>query len=164
MIRITIICIFFIITSSVAQENSSIIIQNIDSKMLQKVINNRNGKILLVNIWATWCIPCREEFPDLVKLYNENLFDLEVMAISVDYPDEINSKIKPFLVANKVPFPVYLSSFANDEELINTLNHKWNGALPGTFIYDGEGKQIKMLEGKQTFQDLSSIVQKLKRR
>ncbi len=68
----------------------------IDQVTLQKLITQRNGKILFLNIWATWCVPCVEEFPDLVRLsqaYPES--ELEVVGISADFPDEIETKNPP---------------------------------------------------------------------
>ena len=44
----------------------------VDDVWLKNKIEKRNGKILFINFWATWCEPCVEEFPDLVKIYNEN--------------------------------------------------------------------------------------------
>ena len=64
---------------------------------LKEVIKNRNGKPLLINVWATWCAPCREEFPDLVKIAEVYREKIDVIAISVDFPEEIDSKIIPFL-------------------------------------------------------------------
>ena len=71
-----------------AQVNS-ITVNPISEENLEQLINNRNDKFLLINVWATWCIPCREEFPNLIKL--AKFFDekLDVIAISVDYEDEI---------------------------------------------------------------------------
>lgn len=142
-----------------AQESHSV--QLIDKAKLERIIGDRNDKILLINIWATWCLPCREEFPDLVKLSESYKSKIDVIALSVDYEDELNSKILPFLKSTKVNFPVYISNFKNDEQLIKFFNVEWNGALPATFIYSTEGIQIKSIEGKQSYESFSSILDKL---
>ena len=100
-------------------------------------------------------------FPDLAKMSMEYKDSLDVIAISVDHPDEIDTKIKPFLEMNNVQFPVYISGFDKDEVLIQFLSDKWNGALPGTFIYNKSGNQIRFLEGKQSFESFSSIIENL---
>jgi thiol-disulfide isomerase/thioredoxin len=144
-----------------AQNKNNIIVVPISKFDLKELIKNRNGKSLLVNIWASWCIPCREEFPDLVQLSNNYKEKLDVVAISVDYNDEIEMKVVPFLIQNHVRFPVYINGFEKDEELINFLNSSWNGALPGTFIYDTNGKQVIFLDGKQSYERFSSIIENL---
>lgn len=141
--------------------NSDIIVNKIDSVSLDNLIKERNGKILLINIWATWCIPCREEFPDLVKLNSAYKNKIDVVAVSVDYEDEIESKIMPFLKKNNVNFPVYVSGFNNDDSLINYFKSEWSGAIPATFIFDMDGKEIKMLEGKHSFESFSSIIDEI---
>jgi thiol-disulfide isomerase/thioredoxin len=130
--------------------------------MLDDLIMNRNGKVLLINVWATWCIPCREEFPDLVRLAEKYQGrNLEVIGISADYPDEIASKITPFIESEKVNFPIYVQDFDKEENFINYLNRDWSGALPATFIYDKSGAQQKFLLGKQSFQEFQQAVEEL---
>jgi len=155
--------IIFLIFSlkSFAQVNNEYAIDLVDEAELEKIISERSGKFLLINIWATWCIPCREEFPDLVLLKNNYKNKLDVIAISVDFKDEVNKKVIPFLSQTKVNFPVYLSDFSKDEELIKFFSSDWNGALPGTFIYDKAGKQIFQMEGKQSYESFSSYIKKL---
>ena len=149
-------------SESVGQKDLSLQVDSIGRSELVKLINNRKGKILFLNVWATWCVPCREEFPDIIKLSNTyKNSDLEVVGISVDYPDEINSKIVPFLLKNKVPYKIYVSDFKKDEELINILNAKWSGALPATFIYDRNGIQRFMLAGKGTYNKFKNEIEKL---
>src|SRR2546428_12456160 len=48
---------------------SSIQLQPINEKGLKKILGKNKGSVVVINFWATWCVPCREEFPDLVKLY-----------------------------------------------------------------------------------------------
>ena len=112
----------------------------IDEAGFSSLVVNRNGKILLINIWATWCAPCREEFPDLVKIANAyHDRNVEVVGISADFPDEIDSKVKPFLKSQHATFQNYVKNFEDDEAFINSVNPEWSGALPATFVYDADG-------------------------
>jgi thiol-disulfide isomerase/thioredoxin len=154
---------FFILLSflTYGQSDDSIDIKSIAQNEIDNLIENRKGKLLLINIWATWCIPCREEFPDLVELSQNYQNELDVVAISVDFKEDIENKIIPFLKKNKVEFPVYINGFKKDDQLINYFSKDWNGAIPATFIYDENGKQVKYIEGKHSFESFSSIIQKL---
>lgn len=154
---------FFILLSflTYGQSDDSIEIKSIAQNEIDNLIENRKGKLLLINIWATWCIPCREEFPDLVELSQNYQNELDVVAISVDFKEDIENKIIPFLKKNKVEFPVYINGFKKDDQLINYFSKDWNGAIPATFIYDKNGKQVKFIEGKHSFESFSSIIEKL---
>jgi len=144
-------------------QSNDITIEKIDKSKLQKLIKERKGKLLFLNVWATWCEPCREEFPAIVKLANE-FKDVDFAGISVDFPEEIDSKIKPFVKSNKVNFPIYVNAFANDEELINMLNKDWNGAIPATFIYDKSGKLIAFIEGKKSYEEFVKNIERARRK
>jgi thiol-disulfide isomerase/thioredoxin len=136
-------------------------IRKLTPQMLDELIKNRNGKVLLINVWATWCIPCREEFPDLVKLaekYQER--NLEIIGISADYPDEIISKIQPFVKSQRVNFPIYVQNFDKQENFINYFNEDWRGALPATFIFDKSGIQQAFLLGKHSYKEFQQNVEK----
>jgi thiol-disulfide isomerase/thioredoxin len=122
-------------------ENVNPTVGLIDEAGFGNLVSNRKGKILLINVWATWCAPCREEFPDLVKIANEyHTRNVEVVGISADFPDEIDAKVKPFLKSQHATFQNYIKNFEDDEAFINSVNPKWSGALPATFVYDVDGK------------------------
>lgn len=128
----------------------SLSVEAIDKIHLERIIRERNGKPLLLNLWATWCVPCREEFPDLVKI-RESFPDVDVVGISNDYKDEVETKIKPFLRKQKVNFVNYVNGFPNETDLIDYLHDSWNGALPATFIYDTQGNLKVFAQGKKDF-------------
>ena len=118
------------------QNSPELQVSTLDEGQFDTLINNRNGRLLLINVWATWCMPCREEFPDLVKLAGHYRGSpVDIVGISADYPDEIDSRILPFLTSQKVRFPVYVQTFNQQDAFINHLNADWQGALPATFIY-----------------------------
>ncbi|MCX8010797.1 MAG: TlpA family protein disulfide reductase [Ignavibacteria bacterium] len=145
---------FFVSTFLIAQPDTTKI-KSIDKSKLEKIIAERNGKVLLLNFWATWCVPCREEFPDLVKIAKNYKKKVDVIGISIDFPEDIEKKVLPFLRKQKVNFTNYLNSFDKDEQLINFINSNWSGALPATAIYDVNGKLAFFIEGKTNYKVLS---------
>lgn len=159
LIIIVITVLFFAVGKLTAQQQSEI--KLIDKSELEKIIKQREGKPLFVNLWATWCVPCREEFPSLIKLSEKYSGRIDLIAISVDYPDEIESKIIPFLSNFNVNFPVYVNGFERQEDMINYLNESWFGSLPATFIYDDAGKQQFFLNGKEEFEFFAEKIETL---
>lgn len=135
-------------------------VETIDKQKLRSLITERNNKPLLLNIWATWCKPCVEEFPDIIRMSREYK-EIDVVAISADYPDEIEDKILPFLRTMKVPFKVYVADFADQDEFFSMFDDRWGGEIPATFIYDHNGKQTHFLKGKQTFADFKKAVEEV---
>ncbi|MCX6175392.1 MAG: TlpA disulfide reductase family protein [Ignavibacteriales bacterium] len=144
------------------QRSEKITVETIDKTKLTKLIKDRKGKILFLNLWATWCVPCREEFPSIVKLADE-MKDVEFVGISIDFPDEVDSKIIPFLKSNKVNFTNYVNGFSGDEELINALDKKWNGALPATFIFDTKGNKKVFLSGSKSYEEFKKVIGTIKK-
>lgn len=128
---------------------------------LEKIISENDNLPLLINVWATWCAPCREEFPELVKLANDYSNKVRVVGVSVDEKGDLDSKVIPFLKNQKVSFQNYLLKVVDPEDFINTLNKKWGGAIPATFIYDKKGNQKEMIVGKQTYEVFESAIKKV---
>ncbi len=130
-----------------------------------ELIRQRNGKILFLNVWATWCAPCKEEFPDLVKLANYYQDgEIEIVGLSVDYPDEVQSKILPFLREHHANFKVYVKHFSSDEAFINSLGQEWNGGIPATFIFDTSGRRQAYIFGKKDFNYFKQEIEKIRAR
>lgn len=111
-------------------------------------IENAQGNAVLVNIWATWCQPCVEEFPDIMNLY-EKYQDrgLKIIFVSADFENQTEAA-KNFLEKHGVDFATYQKS-GKDMAFINTLDERWSGALPATWIYDGKGNKRHFWEGKK---------------
>lgn len=135
----------------------------LDESGLKQLIAQRNGKNLFLNVWATWCVPCREEFPNLVKLAGEyKNSNVEFVGLSVDYPDEIDSKIIPFLEKYRCNFKIYVQNFEDDGKLILLLNQEWSGALPATFIFNPGGTQRAFITGMRSYGDFKQELEKVR--
>jgi thiol-disulfide isomerase/thioredoxin len=133
-------------------------VEIINLEELNDIINTRQGKPLLINVWATWCIPCREEFPDLMRMAEDYDDEIEVIGISVDLLEEIESKVNPFLQQVNSLFTNYIIEINDPEDFINFMSKDWSGAIPATFIYDKTGVQKVVFIGKQSFNDFEKIV------
>lgn len=107
-----------------------------------------NGKPLLVNFWATWCVPCREEFPDLVKIDEEFKGKINVITISLDDLAEINRDVPKFLTEMNATMPAYLLHTNKESEVISSVSKDWQGGLPFSVLYNGKGEIVYTEQGK----------------
>jgi len=144
-----------------SQPKESYKVEIISLSDLEKIIGDSDGRALLINVWATWCAPCREEFPELVKLANDYSKEVRVVGISVDEKGDLDSKVIPFLKNQNASFQNYLLKVVDPEDFINALNKSWGGAIPATFIYDKTGNQKEMIVGKQTYEVFEKAIKKV---
>lgn len=140
------------------QKSDEFNVEIINLEELNDIINTRQGKPLLINVWATWCIPCREEFPDLMRMAEDYDDEIEVIGISVDLLEEIESKVNPFLQQVNSLFTNYIIEINDPEDFINFMSKDWSGAIPATFIYDKTGVQKEVFIGKQSFNDFEKSI------
>lgn len=145
-----------------AQQTADVAVKPVTAEQLLAAARAPGAKAVLVNVYATWCGPCREEFPDLVKLeQNYRQKGLRVLFVSADDEENLPS-VKKFLADHGVNYPTYLKA-QKDMEFINGLEPRWDGSLPATLLYDCAGRQRDFWVGStdyQTFeQKLKSILE-----
>lgn len=108
-----------------------------------KLKTDSQGKVLLLNFWATWCAPCVAEFPEFVmidKTYRSR--GVRTVAISTDEKSDIESAVVPFLKKQNATFESFLSDADDPQLLIDVVDKNWSGALPATFVFDKQGKLV----------------------
>ena len=134
---------------------------NINEEAWQAVKARHTDRVLLVNFWATWCEPCREEFPALVRLHNTYRGKgLSLVAISMDEP-ESETEIKAFLKSEGAQFGSYRHNFRDFGAFIETVNPRWGGGIPATFLFDRNGKLVDSWQGATAYQDFQAAVEPL---
>jgi peroxiredoxin len=100
-------------------------------------LSDYRGKIIVVNIWATWCLPCVEEMPSMEKLYQKfKTENFEILAVSID--EAGSDVVAPFMKKHKLTFPALLDPEGSIKTLYGVTG------IPETFIIDQSG----MLLGK----------------
>ncbi|HEX8369463.1 MAG TPA: TlpA disulfide reductase family protein [Pyrinomonadaceae bacterium] len=116
-------------------------------------LSQYRGRIVVLNFWATFCIPCRKEMPDLAAIQNEYAaLGLQVIGASTD--DVANRpKVLQFIKETKVNFPVWMGASGAD------MNRFGLGeALPGTIVIDRGGKIVKVISGVVNVVDLKKQI------
>lgn len=120
----------------------------IDAQGYQKVLEQYRGKPLVVTFWATWCEPCRDEYPmlnELAKLYAPQ--GLKVVGISLDDDGDL-ILMRRFLARYKPVFPNYRKKAGGEAEFRDAVMPGWSGAIPASFFYAKDGRQIGHLLGE----------------
>lgn len=138
-------------------------VTQVDAAALQKLIKREgaNNKPLLVNFWATWCAPCIEEFPDLVKINDDYQGKIDFITISLDDLAEIETGVPQFLAKMKATMPTYLLKTDDETAAINSVYEKWQGGLPFTILYDGKGTATFTKQAKIVPAELRGEIDKL---
>ena len=118
---------------------------------------------VLVNVWATWCDPCREELPDLLRVYRERrAAGLRLVLISADDADAgdqvagvLSAAAARAGVGNALDATSYLKQ-DDDMKLIDGLDPRWSGALPATFLFDAGGRRVRSWLAPVTYADVDA--------
>jgi len=96
-------------------------------------LSGHKGRVVLINIWASWCGPCLDETPDLVDLYNEYQ-DQGLVILGVSTDEQGESVVRPFMDRFDISYPIYIDS----QEIIMSRYGPTMG-IPATFIIDTQG-------------------------
>ena len=127
-----------------------------DTEGREQSIGQWKGKVLVVNFWATWCVPCREEMPEFVKAQSE-LGDRGLQFVGIAADDA--SKVKAFAAELGLNYPALIGGYGAIE-LSKSLGNQV-GALPYTVFIDRSGRISKTHLGPMKPAELQSIVHQL---
>lgn len=133
----------------------------VDEAGFRKLIASGKGQVLLVDFWATYCVPCRAEMPQLVALESRyRSRGLKLIAISADEPEQEAGALD-FLKKHNVPLPGYIKQPRDDDQFINAIDPKWSGQLPTLFLYDRQGAKARSFFGETDLAALEAALRKL---
>ena len=122
-------------------------------------LSEYKGKVVLVNIWATWCPPCVDEMPSMEKLYQKfKGKNFEILAVSIDEPGL--KAVAPFMKKSNLTFPALIDSEGTIKAVYGITG------VPESFIIDQQGILIKKIVGPvdwaatNVFRFFSDLIQK----
>jgi len=133
----------------------------IDAQGYQKLVEQFRGKPLLVTFWATWCEPCRHEYPmlnELAKQYAPQ--GLRVVGVNLDDDGDL-ILMRRFLARYKPIFPNYRKKAGGEEVFRQTALAGWNGALPASVFYARDGRQAGHVLGEGSRETYEAAIRSL---
>lgn len=107
-----------------------------DFSGIEPYLNLKGSKTYIVNFWATWCAPCVKEIPYFEAIQANYSEDVEVILISLDFPRQYESKLKPFIVKHQLKSKVIALDDPDMNSWIPKVDVDWDGAIPVTLIYN----------------------------
>lgn len=133
----------------------------VDEAGIGKVVAGAKGKVLLLNFWATWCVPCRKEMPLLAKLAQKlNARPFALVTVSCDEPDQ-KAAAAAFLKQSGVSGAAYFKQAKDDEKFCRAVDAKWDGELPALFLYDKTGRKARVFLGDTPASEIEAAIAKL---
>ena len=130
------------------------------SEDLKNTLHELREPLTLVHVWATWCAPCREEFPVLMRFRNEySARGVSVILVSADPPAQRDAVVQ-YLAGMRVLSPSYIIDNPN-EAFINSLCAEWSGALPASFFFRPGGGLQQWWEGKAEYDRYQKVAEEL---
>lgn len=137
-----------VLASSLAErEATKLVGQQVDITLkdlsgVEQSLSALKGRIVILNFWATYCVPCRKEMPDLAAIQNEfGALGVQVVGVNVDELKDQKSVVQ-FVRETKVNFPIWVGGSAE-----HMVRFGLGTALPGTVVIGRDGKIVKIISG-----------------
>ena len=156
----------FSIFSSISQTNEDVPLNNIaineiprpiSSLIFEDFLGNKinlkdyQGKLVIINFWATWCAPCKKEMPSLDALYQDSNFkNLEVLAVNMEEPNKLKTQ-KFFSELNIKKIKIF---FDNDLNFVKKFKLR---GVPTTVLINKKGEEFARIIGEVNFQNKKFI-------
>ena len=126
------------IGASAQQKAPNLSLKDLNGKTVR--LSDFKGKVVLLNFWATWCVPCRAEIPDLVKMQHRyRVRGLRILGIT--YPPEKMSEVRSFTREFKMNYPVVIGSKESKQAFTSSET------LPLTVVINRQGNIHAIIEG-----------------
>ena len=132
----------------------------LEASELSTALEAREGKVVLVNFWATWCRPCLDEIPDLQELeaeFGEQGFEL--LAVSLDDPWSAEDTVAPFLAKWFPTFSTYLSVENDMDTMVSVIDPAWNEVLPTSYVMGRDGEVAARIQGGSSAEEFAAVVE-----
>ena len=147
---------WFVSYSSIGQVTDNQV-RKLNYMQLDPYLHRQNDTLYIVNFWASWCVPCREELPAFEKIRGKYAGKkVKVLLVSLDFPNQLESHLLPFIHKNKLKSEIILLDDPNQNQWIDKVDAKWSGAIPFTQIY-GKGFR-ESYERSFKFNELDSLI------
>ena len=130
------------------------------AKGFRELLATQRGKVVLLNLWGTWCVPCLREIPDLVAVENEfSARGLVLLGVAMDEANTLQSTVEPFRLKYFPRFRTWVRNEPDMDTLVSVVDPAWNEILPTSYLIGRDGKVLKKIQGKKTREEFRALVE-----
>jgi thiol-disulfide isomerase/thioredoxin len=131
----------------------------VDPQQLGQVLAGERGKIVILNLWGTWCAPCLREIPELVRLQRDLAArGVVLIGVAMDEPGELASLVEPFRLKYFPAFQTYVRNAPDMDSVVSVVDPAWNEILPTTYLIGRDGKVARKIQGVRTYEQFRGDV------
>ena len=134
--------VIFLNLSCKSENNPPVVLEVHDFMEIEPYLNLEGSKTYVVNFWATWCAPCVKELPHFETLQENYKDSVEVILVSLDFPHQYETKLKPFIQKHQLKSKVVVLDDPDMNSWIPKVNPQWDGAIPVTLIYNASKRMF----------------------
>lgn len=137
-------------------------VEPLSAAEFRQLLTHHQGKVVLVNLWATWCAPCLKELPELAKLqaqYRDQ--GLVVIAVSLDEPDLLDTQVKRLARERAAGLATYLQTEADSDKFVSVVDQAWAEIMPTNYLLDRQGKLHAKLTGGKSYAEFETVLKPL---
>ena len=128
-----------------------------DKDFASAILTPRAGRVVVVNFWASYCLPCLEEIPALQELARQYAGKVDVVFVSSDPPSQAPHALA-VLKRRKVELSSYVVSNDDPDPFIHMIDKDWQGEMPFTVVYNTKGEAIQKLPGGHTKAEFQAAI------
>ncbi len=143
------ICLLTLVTACDGQQAATALagmreVEQVDGEKIEALVRETARPYVLVNFYSTYCKPCIQEIPDLIKLKNNPASEVEVYFVSLDEPEIRESLLDGFLIRHSMNFRSFHYDPAHVENYVKKVYPKWNRTIPLNILYHNTGRIVEI--------------------
>lgn len=132
-------------------------VEVLNFQQFEPILHQKNDTLYLVNFWASWCSPCRDEMPALKKVagkYFQSKFRL--IMVSLDFPNQLETRLRPLLKTSEIKARLILLNDPHQNSWIDKVDPNWSGEIPFSLLYKNSDRES--FSGSFKYNELDSII------